>query len=110
MIVLIKMVNGVKNYIDYGCPECPEGILLCWDGYNAENELNCYISPYDNSVCKFCPLNGRCYQEEYLDSKIDEHRIWIIPLLTKPAKKLIQKIRPQVDRGFENDKNKLYLI
>jgi hypothetical protein len=112
-IALLTRVRGnmqpLEKFIDYGCPECPEGIPLCWDGYNAENELHCYISPYDNPVCKFCWLNGNCYQEVYLDSKIDEHRFGIIPFHTRVAQKLIQKIRPQVERGFDNDKNKLYL-
>jgi hypothetical protein len=40
---------------------------------------------------------------------VDEHRFGIIPLHTKVAQKLLQQIRLQVERGFENEKNKLSL-
>jgi len=98
-----------KEYLDYGCPECPEGIPLCWDGYDAETEMHCYKTPLDNPTCNICWRYGNCYQELYISPSIDEHHFGMIPLHTKVSQKLLQKIRPQVERGFENDKNKLYL-
>ena len=98
-----------KEYFDYGCPECPEGIPLCWDAYDAETEMHCYTSPLDNPACDTCWQHGNCYQELYVSPSIDEHHFGMIPLHTKVSQKLLQKIRPQVERGFENDKNKLYL-
>jgi hypothetical protein len=98
-----------KEYIDYDRPECPEGIPLCWDGYNAETEMHCYTTPIDNPTCETCRLYRNCYQEVYVSPSIDEHHFGIIPLHTKVSQRLLQKIRPQVERGFENDKNKLYL-
>ena len=98
-----------KEYFDYGCPECPEGIPLCWDDYDAETEMHCYTSPLDNPACDTCWQHGNCYQELYVSPSIDEHHFGMIPLHTKVSQKLLQKIRPQVERGFENDKNKLYL-
>jgi len=96
-------------YRDYGRPECPEGIPLSWDGYNADSEMHCYITPTDNSACIPCWLNRNCYQEFYVSPLTDEHHFGLIPLHTKVSKRLLQEIRPQVERGFENDKNKLYL-
>lgn len=98
-----------KEYTDYGCPECPEGVPLSWDGYNVEAEMHCYVTPIDNSTCEFCRLYGNCYQEFYVSPSTDEHHFGIVPLHTKVSQKLLQKIRPQVERGFENDKNKLHL-
>jgi hypothetical protein len=98
-----------EEYIDYGRPECPEGIPLCRDGYNVETEMHCYTTPIDNPACKACWLYGNCYQELYISPSADEHHFGIIPLHTKLSQRLLQKIRPQVERGFENDKNKLYL-
>ena len=98
-----------EEYIDYSRPECPEGIPLLWDGYNTETEMHCYITPIDNSACTSCWLYGNCYQEFYVSPLTDEHHFGVIPLHTKVSQKLLQEIRPQVERGFENDKNKLYL-
>jgi hypothetical protein len=98
-----------KEYIDHDRPECPKGIPLCWDGYSAENEMHCYTTPIDNPACETCWLYGNCYQEVYVSPSIDEHHFGIIPLHTKVSQRLLQEIRPQVERGFENDKNKLYL-
>ncbi len=52
-------------------------------------------------------MNGNCYQEIHVSPLISEHHFGIIPLHTKVSQKLLQKIRPQVERGSENDKNKL---
>jgi hypothetical protein len=98
-----------EQYIDYGRPECPEGIPLSWDGYHSETEMHHYITPSDNPVCIPCWSSGNCYQEYYLNPSTDEHHFGIIPLHTKVSQRLLQEIRPQVERGFENDKNKLYL-
>ena len=98
-----------KEYVDHGCPECPEGIPLSWDGYDLDTEMHRYIAPTDHAVCKICRLHGSCYQELSINPSTDEHRFGIIPLHTKVAQRLLQQIRPQVERGFENDKNKLSL-
>ena len=98
-----------KEYLDHGCPQCPDGIPLCWDSYDAETEMHCYTSPLDNPACDTCWQRGNCYQELYVSPSIDEHHFGMIPLHTKLSQKLLRKIRPQVERGFENDKNKLYL-
>jgi hypothetical protein len=34
-----------QDYIDYGRPECPEGIPLSWDGYNSETAMHCSSKP-----------------------------------------------------------------
>jgi hypothetical protein len=83
-----------------------------WAGirsYNSETEMHCYITPIDNSACISCWLYRNCYQEFHVSPSIDEHYFGIIPLHTKVSQRLLQQIRPQVERGFENDKNKLYL-
>lgn len=98
-----------EEYIEYSRPECPEGIPLSWDGYDSETEKHCYATPVDNPACISCRLYGNCYQEFYVSPSTDEHRFGIIPLHTKVSQRLLQEIRPQVERGFENDKNKLYL-
>jgi hypothetical protein len=98
-----------REYFDWGCPECPEGIPLSWDGYDPGTEMHCYITPIDPPACSLCRLHGNCYQEFYVSSLVDEHHFGIIPLHTKVSQRLLQEIRPQVERGFENDKNKLYL-
>lgn len=98
-----------EEYADYNRPECPEGIPLSWDGYDSETEKHCYTTPVDNPACISCRLYGNCYQEFYVSPSTDEHRFGIIPLHTKVSQRLLQTIRPQVERGFENDKNKLYM-
>jgi hypothetical protein len=98
-----------EEYADYNRPECPEGIPLSWDGYDSETEMHCYATPVDNPACISCRLYGNCYQEFYVSPLTDEHHFGIIPLHTKVSQRLLQTIRPQVERGFENDKNKLYL-
>lgn len=98
-----------EEYFDYGCPECPEGIPLSWDAYNSDTEMHCYITPLDNPACTSCWLYRNCYQELYVSPSTDEHHFGIIPLHTRVSQRLLQEIRPQVERGFENDKNKLYL-
>jgi hypothetical protein len=98
-----------KKYLDYGCPECPEGFPLSWDGYNPDREEHRYIPSPDHPACRFCRLQRNCYQETHIRSAIDEHHFGMIPLHTTVAQRLLRKIRPQVERGFENDKNKLSL-
>jgi len=98
-----------EEYVDHECPECPEGIPLSWDGYDLDTEMHRYITPPDHPACQDCRLHGSCYQEIPISPLIDEHRFGIIPLHTKVAQRLLQQIRPQVERGFENDKNKLSL-
>lgn len=98
-----------EEYVDYGCPKCPEGLPLSWDGYDADQEMNRYITSPDYAGCSLCRLHGTCYQEVYIRSAIDEHHFGIIPLHTQASQRLLRQIRPQVERGFENDKNKLYL-
>ncbi len=98
-----------EEYTNYNRPECPEGRPLSWDGYNSQTEMHCYITPIDNPACISCWLYRNCYQEFYVSPSTDEHHFGIIPLHTKVSQRLLQEIRPQVERGFENDKNKLYL-
>ena len=98
-----------EEYVDHGCPECPEGIPLTWDGYDPETETHRYIASTDHAACRLCRLQGSCYQEVCISPQIDEHRFGIIPLHTSVARRLLQQIRPQVERGFENNKNKLSL-
>jgi hypothetical protein len=96
-------------YGDSFCPECPEGVPLSWDGYDPETETHCYIAPRDCPVGRSCRFSGHCYQEVYVSSSLDEHCFGLIPLHTQVAQRLLQEIRPQAERGFENDKNKLQL-
>jgi hypothetical protein len=98
-----------EEYVDHECPECPEGIPLSWDGYDLDTEMHRYIAQADHPACQDCRLHVSCYQEIFISPLIDEHRFGIIPLHTKVAQRLLQQIRPQVERGFENDKNKLSL-
>jgi len=98
-----------EEYTDYNRPECPEGIPLSWDGYNSETKMHCYATPLDNPACISCRIYGNCYQEFYVSPYTSEYHFGIIPLHTKVSQRLLQTIRPQVERGFENDKNKLYL-
>jgi len=98
-----------EEYMDHGCPECPEGAPLSWDGYNLETETHRYITPVGNPDCIPCWRYGNCYQEYYVSPLNDEHRFGIVPLHTQISQRLLHTIRPQVERGFENDKNKLYL-
>jgi hypothetical protein len=100
---------AAEEYVDHGCPECPEGIPLTWDGYDPETETHRYIALMDHAACKPCRLQGSCYQEVSISAQIDEHRFGVIPLHTTVAQRLLQQIRPQAERGFENDKNKLSL-
>lgn len=99
----------LEQYVDFSCAECPEGIPLSWDGYDPDLKVHSYICPTDQGTCQFCPFYASCYQEVAISPLVDEHRFGIIPLHTKVAQKLLQQIRPQVERGFENDKNKLFL-
>ena len=85
-----------EEYADYGCPECPEGVPLSWDGYDLDTEMHQYLAPTDHATCKVCRLHGSCYQELSISPFMDEHRFGIIPLHTKVAKRLLQQIRPQV--------------
>jgi hypothetical protein len=98
-----------EEYADYNRPECSEGIPLSWDGYDCETEMHCYATPVDNPACISCRLYGNCCHESYVSPSTDEHHFGIIPLHTKVSQRLLQTIRPQVERGFENEKNKLYL-
>ena len=100
---------AAEEYVDHGCPECPEGIPLTWDGYDPETETHRYIASTDHAACGLCRLQGSCYHEVCISPQIDEHRFGVIPLHTPVAQRLLQQIRPQVERGFENDKNKLSL-
>lgn len=111
-MVLTKVRGNMRpaeQYFDYGCPECSEGTPLLWDGYNADDQMHRYITSLDNPACQSCWLYGDCYQEVYVSPTEDEHRFGIIPLHTRVSQRLLQMIRPQVERGFDNDKNKLYL-
>jgi hypothetical protein len=47
------------------------------------------------------------FQTFYEIITIDEHHFGIMPLHTKVSQRLLREIRPQVESGFENDKNKL---
>lgn len=110
--VLTKVRDNMSPpalYIDYRCPECPEGVPLGWDGYDPDQQIHHYIAPIDHPLCRGCRLYGSCYQEAFISPSIDEHHFGMIPLHTQVAQKLLQRIRPQVERGFENDKNKLFL-
>ncbi|MEI9478218.1 MAG: hypothetical protein WCO26_16800 [Deltaproteobacteria bacterium] len=112
MAVITKVRENMfppEEYVDYGCQECPEGILLSRDGYDLNTEMHQYIAPTDHAACKVCRLNGSCYQELSISPLTDVHCFGIIPLHTKVAQRLLQQIRPQLERGCENDKNKLSL-
>jgi hypothetical protein len=100
---------AAEEYRDHGCPECPEGMPLLWDGYDPETETHRYLVSMDHATCRLCRLQGFCYREVSISSQIDEHRFGVIPLHSTVAQRLLQRIRPQVERGFEKDKNKLSL-
>jgi hypothetical protein len=82
---------------------------LLWDGYDLETETHRYLVLMDHATCRLRRLHGFCYREVSIRSQTDEHRFGIIPLHSTVAQRLLQRIRPQVERGFENDKNKLSL-
>jgi hypothetical protein len=98
-----------EEYVDHGCPECPEGTPLSWGGYDLNTEMYQYIAPNDHAACKVCRLHGSCCQALSISPITNEHCFGIIPLHTKVAQRLLQQIRLQLKKGFENDKNKLSL-
>jgi len=97
-----------KIFGDSICPECPEGIPLSWDGYDPETEMHCYVPSLDCTEDRSCGFSGYCYQEVYVPSSVDEHYFGLIPFIPR-WRKIVTENTPQVERGFENDKNKLYL-
>jgi hypothetical protein len=46
----------LEQYMDFSCPECPEGIPLSWDGYDPDLKVHSYIGPTDQETSQLCPL------------------------------------------------------
>ena len=80
-----------------------------WAGYQGEIERHRYHPPHDGEICMICPEKDHCVAEFFFSPNEHETYLGMIPLHTRLAKQLLARIRPLVEAGFENDKNRFNL-
>jgi hypothetical protein len=87
-----------------GCPLCPLGERLAWEDYDSESEQLIYRGNPD--ACRICPLKGDCPRQFEYDAGRNETFAGMVPSHSRLAKQLLQKLRPQVEPGFNLAKNR----
>jgi hypothetical protein len=92
-----------------GCPCCPQGQRLIWDRYLLRQNRHRYHPPAHGDICRICPEAKTCPQEFHFSPEDDETFLGMIPLSSRLAKRLLSRIRPLVEAGFEADKNRFNL-
>jgi len=92
-----------------GCPCCPQGQRLIWQEYVKAENHHYYLAPEEGEICSLCPDQTRCDKEFAIPPEEHETFFGLIPLHTRLARQLLARIRPQVEAGFEADKNRLHL-
>jgi len=98
-----------KSCDEDGCPCCPQGQRLIWDGYVIEKNSHLYYPPAEGEICAICPEQSRCKKEFLFPPGSHETFFGLIPLHSRLAKQLLSRIRPLVEAGFETDKNRFNL-
>ena len=97
------------NCEEDGCPCCPQGQRLIWDRYVIEEFSHLYYPPPQGDICMVCPEQSQCKKEFRFPPDCHETFFGLIPLHSRLAKQLLVRIRPQVEAGFETDKNRFNL-
>jgi hypothetical protein len=92
-----------------GCPCCHQGQPLIWERYVIEEFSHLYYPPPEGEICMICPEQSRCEKEFRFPPDYHETFFGLIPLHSRLAKQLLVRIRPQVEAGFETDKNRFNL-
>jgi hypothetical protein len=95
-----------QNCEEDGCPCCNQGQRLIWERYVIEEFSHLYYPPAEGEICMICPEQSRCKKEFRFPPEYHETFFGLIQLHSRLAKQLLVRIRPQVEAGFETDKNR----
>ena len=111
--VVTKVRSDMKapDFLDPdGCSTCDYwGQRLQFYGFDSESGKHVFVKPEGGRECKICPFSSHCPETFYFHPDEDEHFLGGLPLQSRLAKSLLQRIRPQVEQGNEEDKHRFYL-
>lgn len=93
-----------------GCPTCDYfGQRLQYHGFDSDSEKHVFVKPDNGQECTMCPFSPNCPDSFYFHPDEDEYFLGGLPLQSRLSKSLLQRIRPLVEQGNEEDKHRFYL-
>lgn len=111
--VVTKVRSNMKapDFLDSdGGPTCDYfGQRLQYYGFDSESGKHVFVKPDYGQECEICPFSPHCPDTFYFHPDEDEYFIGGLPLRSRLAKSLLQKIRPLVEQGNEEDKHRFHL-
>jgi len=111
--VVTKVRSDMKapDFLDPdGCPTCDYwGQRLQFYDFDSETGKHIFVKPDEGRECRICPFSPNCPDTFYFHPDEDEYFLGGLPLQSRLAKSLLRRIRPQVEKGNEEDKHRFYL-
>ncbi len=89
--------------------ECPQGQQLEWWEYEAEESLQWFRVAGEPSLCGRCWEAARCPRHFGFPAAQHETLFGLLPLVSRPARRLLQQVRPWIEPAQSFEKNQLGL-
>jgi hypothetical protein len=88
---------------------CPQGQHLQWLGYEPADALHWFGVTAAEPLCPWCWQQQTCPRQ--FSHRPEEHEILLgrLPLVTRPAQRLLQQVRPWIEATQAYEKNQLGL-
>jgi hypothetical protein len=88
---------------------CPQGTPLRWLGYDARTQEQWFGVVEEGSLCACCWLQSQCLRQFVYPAQAHETLLGKLPLNTRAAQFLLQKVRPWIEPAQSYEKNQLGL-
>lgn len=110
--VLTKLRADMKMrapFYDELVARCPQGQQLTWLGLEHRDQLHWFGVTQSESICQHCWEQSQCPRQFSFAPAEHEILLGQIPLASKVAKTLLEKVRPWIEPAQSYEKNQLGL-
>ena len=99
----------VPPYVTAQRVECPQGQLLEWSDYEPETSQQWFrVAPQEN-LCGQCWEKSHCPRQFGFAVASHETLFGLLPLVSRPAQRLLRQVRPWIEPAQSFEKNQLGL-
>jgi len=110
--VLTKLRKGMEllePYVSEKELQCPQGQVLEWWEYEAENATQWFRTPATSDLCTYCWQATDCPRHFGYPSEQHETLFGLLPLASRAAQRLLRQVRPWIEASQSFEKNQLGL-
>ena len=112
--ILTKVRSDMKlvpPYVSWQRAECPQGQPLQWLGYDGQDQEHWFgvVEGGTPALCGSCWEASRCPRQFAFAASDHESLLGLLPLASRPAQVLLQRVRPWIEPTQSYEKNQLGL-